>query len=48
MNLVDHPIGAAELRVSGIANFSLLRFHRCTAAIMVHRGQLISATLLLL
>jgi hypothetical protein len=48
MNLVNHPIGAAELKVSGIADFSLLGFHRCTTAITVHHGQLIFAALLLL
>jgi hypothetical protein len=39
MNLVDHPIEAVELRVSGIADFSPLRVHRSTATLTVLRGQ---------
>jgi hypothetical protein len=38
MNLVDHFVGAAELRVNGIADFSLLKFHQSTAALVVLRG----------
>jgi hypothetical protein len=34
MNLVDHSIRAAELRVSNIASFAPLEFHWGTAALM--------------
>jgi hypothetical protein len=37
-NLVDHFMGAAELRVSGIADFSLLGFHQSTTALVVLHG----------
>jgi hypothetical protein len=38
MNVVDDSVGAAELRVSGIAGFSPLRFHQSITALTVLHG----------